>query len=86
MDRYWDEAKKTRSAREVGEMSRQQTRIVFLDAATYGDIVAKTIHRQRGTARSIRSRSRRNRLNESRATAIAVTNKVVIDKAILNLA
>ena len=38
MDRYWDEAKKTRNSREVGEMSKPQTRIVFLDAATYGDM------------------------------------------------
>jgi glycerate dehydrogenase len=64
-------------------MSGPQARIVFLDAATYGDVSLKrfvdkwhcTIHRFTGPAETVARLA---------GHSIAVTNKVVIDQAILN--
>jgi glycerate dehydrogenase len=64
-------------------MSAPQPRIVFLDAATYGDVSLErftndwdcTIHETTGPAETAAHLSGR---------SIAVTNKVVIDKAVLN--
>lgn len=64
-------------------MSEQQARIVFLDAATYGDISLKrftdlwscTIHRVTRPGETIRRLA---------GHSIAVTNKVAFDKTVLN--
>ncbi len=64
-------------------MNRQQNRVVFLDAATYGDISLKrftdawhcTIHQVTKPAETIQKLA---------GHSIAVTNKVVFDKAILS--
>ncbi len=64
-------------------MSEQQTSIVFLDAATYGDMALElftgrwncTVHQVTSPAETI---------ERIAAHAVAVTNKVVIDKTILN--
>jgi glycerate dehydrogenase len=64
-------------------MSEQQPRIVFLDAATYGDMSLKlftdtwncTIHQVTAPAETI---------ERIAGHTVAVTNKVVIDKVILN--
>ena len=64
-------------------MNGQQTRVVFLDAATYGDISLKrftdawdcTIHQVTSPAETIQKLA---------GHSIAVTNKVVFDKAILS--
>jgi glycerate dehydrogenase len=64
-------------------MSRQQPRIVFLDAATFGDIsLSRFSERWPCTVYSVTSAS------ETRARLaghdVAVTNKVVIDRAVLD--
>jgi glycerate dehydrogenase len=64
-------------------MSRPQPRIVFLDAATYGDVSLQqfadlwecTIHRVTRPHETIQRLAGQN---------VAVTNKVVIDRAVLN--
>jgi len=66
-------------------MNRQQARVVFLDAATYGDISLKrftdtwdcTIHQVTSPSETVPRLA---------GHAVAVTNKVVINKAILNSA
>jgi glycerate dehydrogenase len=66
-------------------MSEQQTRIVFLDAATYGDTPLKlftdtwdcTVHQVTNPTETI---------ERIAGHTVAITNKVVIDKAILNAA
>jgi glycerate dehydrogenase len=64
-------------------MNGQQTRVVFLDAATYGDISLKrftdawdcTIHQVTSSAETIQKLAGHN---------VAVTNKVVFDRTVLN--
>lgn len=64
-------------------MNGQQTRVVFLDAATYGDISLKrftdawdcTIHQVTSPAETIQKLAGHN---------VAVTNKVVFDRTVLN--
>src|SRR5438046_4391690 len=66
-------------------MNRQQARVVFLDAATYGDISLRrftdtwdcTIHQVTSPSETVPRLA---------GHAVAVTNKVVINKAILNSA
>ncbi len=79
-------SQKTRSSgRNLRHDRRARPRIVFLDAATYGDISLErftdtwdcTIHQVT---------SRGETIARLRATAIAVTNKVVIDKSVLEFA
>ena len=64
-------------------MSSEQPRIVFLDAATYGDISLKRFT-DRWDCAIHQVTNPDERIQRLAGHSIAVTNKVVIDKAVLN--
>jgi glycerate dehydrogenase len=65
-------------------MSSQEPAIVFLDAATYGDVSLQRFERWRCTV--YQTTSPEQTLSRLAQQSVAVTNKVVIDKAILTSA
>ena len=82
MDRLWEEAKQLEAQGKLN-MSPEQPRIVFLDAATYGDISLQEFT-DKWDCTVYQVTSPPGNLPRLAGHSIAVTNKVVIDKPVLN--
>ena len=84
MDLIWEEAKALEAQGNCRD-ERARPRVVFLDAATYGDISPDASPKP-GIAPFIKLPLPAKPRNDCAGHMIAVTNKVVIDKATLNSA
>ena len=84
MDRLWEEAKATRAA---AKRTRDEPRpkIVFLDAATYGDISLQSFIKQ-WDCTIYQVTSPAETCQRLIGQSVAVTNKVVIDRAVFSSA